>query len=80
MKTHPLPITALVVCICEQATNYDVYSGCRAKGFPGGPWCGPMGIGMLFWIQHGNCTLDGDDPKDPICKCQKWEMIEVTVL
>jgi len=53
-------------CICEQATNCDVYKGCRAKGFPGGPWCGPMGIGMAFWIEYGNCTLDGDDPKDPI--------------
>ena len=66
-------------CICEQATNCDVYSGCRAKGFKGGPWCGPMGIGMSFWIEYGNCTLDGDDPKDPICKCQKCNTFQYRI-
>ena len=58
-------------CICEQASHCDVYSGCRARGFDGGPWCGPMDIGLRFWKQYGNCTLDGDDPKDPLCKCYK---------
>ena len=56
-------------CICEQASNCDVYKECSGGGFPGGPWCGPLNIGMDFWIQYGNCTLDGDDPKDPLCKC-----------
>ena len=56
-------------CICEQATNCDVNKKCSSGGFPGGPWCGPLNIGMNFWIQYGNCTLDGDDPKDPLCKC-----------
>ena len=58
-------------CICEQASHCDVYSGCRARGFDGGPWCGPMDIGLRFWKQYGNCTLDGDDPKDPLCKRYK---------